>query len=73
MYVASVVLLAIVLIPGIGQNRGGAMSTLSFGPLDLQTAEVVKFTFILSYAKIVELKKGRMDNIKATLCFINLE
>lgn len=64
MYVASVVLLVIVLIPGIGKNRGGAMSTLSFGPLDLQTAEVVKFTFILSYAKIVELKKGRMDNLK---------
>lgn len=64
MYVASVVLLTIVLIPGIGAIRGGARSTLDLGPLDLQTAEVVKFTFILSYAKIVELKKGRMDNLK---------
>ena len=64
LYITSVALLVIVLIPGIGKNRGGAMSTLSFGPLDLQTAEVVKLTFILSYAKIVELKKGRLDNIK---------
>ena len=63
MYVASVILLAIVLTP-LGAVRGGAKSTLDLGPLDLQTAEVVKFTFILSYAKIVELKKGRMDNLK---------
>lgn len=64
LYVVSVVLLAIVLIPGVGAIRGGARSTLSFGPLDLQTAEVVKFTFILSYAKIVEIKKGKIDNVK---------
>lgn len=63
LYIASVVLLAIVLTP-LGAVRGGAKSTLDLGPLDLQTAEIVKFTFILSYAKIVELKKGRMDNIK---------
>lgn len=63
LYVASVILLAIVLTP-LGANRGGAKSTLDLGPLDLQTAELVKFTFILSYAKIVELKKGKMDNLK---------
>ena len=64
LYIASVVLLVVVLIPGIGKNRGGAMSTLSFGPLDLQTAELVKLTFILSYAKIVELKKERLNTAK---------
>ena len=63
LYVASVFLLVIVLTP-LGAVRGGAKSTLDLGPLDLQTAEVVKFTFILSYAKIVELKKGRLDNVK---------
>ena len=63
LYVVSVVLLAIVLTP-LGAVRGGAKSTLDLGPLDLQTAELVKLTFILSYAKIVELKKGRMDNVK---------
>lgn len=63
LYIVSVVLLAIVLTP-LGATRGGAKSTLDLGPLDLQTAELVKFTFILSYAKIVELKKGRMDNLK---------
>ena len=63
LYIASVVLLAIVLTP-LGAVRGGARSTLDLGPLDLQTAELVKLTFILSYAKIVELKKGRMDKLK---------
>lgn len=63
LYIASVVLLAIVLTP-LGAERGGAKSTLDLGPLDLQTAELVKLTFILSYAKIVELKKGRLDNMK---------
>lgn len=63
LYVTSVILLAIVLTP-LGAVRGGAKSTLDLGPLDLQTAELVKLTFILSYAKIVEMKKGRLDNVK---------
>lgn len=63
LYVVSIFLLAIVLTP-LGQIRGGAKSTLDLGPLDLQTAEIVKVTFILSYAKIVELKKGKIDNLK---------
>lgn len=63
LYILSVVLLAIVLTP-LGEVRGGAKSTLDLGPLDLQTAELVKLTFILSYAKIVEMKKGKLDNVK---------
>lgn len=63
LYIASVALLAIVLTP-LGASRGGAKSTLDLGPLDLQTAELVKLTFILSYAKIVELKKGRLNSVK---------
>ncbi len=55
LYVVSLILLVIVLIPGIGASRGGARSWLNLGPLDFQTSELVKLTFILSYAKIVEL------------------
>ena len=57
LYIVSLILLAIVLIPVIGASRGGARSWLNLGPLDFQTSEIVKFTFILSYAKIVESKK----------------
>lgn len=66
-YIVSLVLLAIVLVPGIGAERGGARSWLNLGPLDFQTSELVKLTFILSYAKIVEAKKGKLNNIKEIL------
>lgn len=64
LYVISLILLAIVLIPGIGAERGGARSWLNLGPLDFQTSELVKLTFILSYAKIVESKRGKLNNLK---------
>lgn len=64
LYLISIILLAVVLIPGIGAERGGARSWLNLGPLDLQTSEIVKLTFILSYAKIVESKRDRLRTIK---------
>lgn len=64
LYLVSVILLAIVLIPVIGVERGGARSWLNLGPLDFQTSELVKLTFILSYAKIVESKKDKLNTIK---------
>lgn len=64
LYIVSLLLLAVILIPGIGAERGGARSWLNLGPLDFQTSELVKLTFILSYAKIVESKKGKLNNIK---------
>lgn len=64
LYIVSLLLLAVILIPGIGAERGGARSWLNLGPLDFQTSEIVKLTFILSYAKIVESKKGKLNNIK---------
>ena len=64
LYLISIILLAVVLIPGIGAERGGSRSWLNLGPLDLQTSEIVKLTFILSYAKIVESKRDRLRTIK---------
>ncbi len=64
LYIISLLLLAIILIPVIGAERGGARSWLNLGPLDFQTSELVKLTFILSYAKIVESKKGKLNTIK---------
>lgn len=64
LYLVSVILLAIVLVPGLGKEMGGARSWLNIGPLHLQTSEIVKLTFILSYAKIVESKRDRLDTLK---------
>lgn len=64
LYIVSLILLAVVLIPGIGAERGGARSWIDLGPIDFQTSEIVKLTFILSYAKIVESKKDKLDTLK---------
>jgi len=64
LYIISLVLLGLVLIPGIGAVMGGARSWIKLGPLYLQTSEIVKLTFILSYAKIVESKKGKLNNLR---------
>ncbi|MGL5750833.1 MAG: rod shape-determining protein RodA [Paraclostridium sp.] len=64
LYYVSIVLLLLVWIPGLGKDMGGARSWLNLGPLDFQTSELVKLTFILSYAKMVEQKRGKLNTIK---------
>lgn len=64
LYIVSIILLLLVWIPGLGKVNAGARSWIHFGPLDFQTSELVKLTFILSYAKIVEEKKGKLNTIK---------
>lgn len=62
LYAVSIALLALVLI--FGSDRGGAKSTFNLGILDLQVIEVVKITFILSYAKIIENHRGKLNTLK---------
>ena len=62
LYVVSIALLALVLV--FGDSRGGAKSTFDLKILDLQVIEVVKITFILSFAKIVENHKGKLNTLK---------
>ena len=62
LYIVSIALLTLVLI--FGDSRGGAKSTFNLGILDLQVIEVVKITFILSYAKIVETYRGKLNSLK---------
>ena len=49
-YAATLVLLMIVFIPGIGAAFGSAQSWISVGPISLQPAEFAKLTFILFLA-----------------------
>lgn len=64
LYVVSIILLVVVWIPGLGKENAGARSWIHAGPLDFQTSELVKVTFILSYAKIVEEKRGKLNTLK---------
>lgn len=65
MYVVSIILMGIVLIPGVGDEQYGARSWISIGGgFNIQTSEIAKIIFILSYAKIVDIKKDLIYNLK---------
>ncbi|AFV00690.1 putative lipid II flippase FtsW [Simiduia agarivorans] len=46
----AIVLLAVVLIPGIGRRVNGSQRWIAFGPLTLQASEAVKFCAIVFFA-----------------------
>lgn len=66
-YVFSFLALVVVLIPGIGDTQYGARSWIKIGSFNMQTSEIVKTTFILSYAKIVEKNKDSIGDLKTIL------
>lgn len=58
-----VVLLAAVLIPGVGKSVNGARRWISFGPFTLQASEAAKFCFIVFFASFlsrrsIEFREG---------------
>ena len=65
LYIFSIFMLLIVLIPGIGDKQFGARSWIRIGSFfNLQTSEIAKLTFILSYAKIVDMNKENIKDLK---------
>ncbi|WP_432354886.1 putative lipid II flippase FtsW [Sporosarcina sp. A2] len=58
-YVASVILLAAVLVPGIGAVRNGSQSWIALGPISLQPAEFIKVALIGKLAMSMKRKSGR--------------
>ncbi|MDO4753433.1 MAG: FtsW/RodA/SpoVE family cell cycle protein [Bacillota bacterium] len=57
-YAASLGLLLILYIPGVGVVRGGAMSWIDLGVFDFQTSEISKLGYILFLSKFIEKKGG---------------
>lgn len=62
-YILSILALLSVYIPGLGIIRGGARSWIHFGPIDIQTSELAKIGYILSFAKYLEMKYKKLDTI----------
>ncbi|GKV67716.1 stage V sporulation protein E [Sporosarcina sp. NCCP-2716] len=58
-YVAAVVMLAAVLVPGIGAVRNGSQSWIALGPVSIQPAEFVKVALIGKLAMGMKQKPGR--------------
>lgn len=60
--VVSFLFLAVVLIPGIGQNRGGSRAWLGIGSFGIQPSEFAKLALILFLAHNLEHNKGRLQS-----------
>jgi cell division protein FtsW len=56
------VLLAVTLVPGIGEEAGGARRWLRFGPVTLQASEIAKFVIIVFGADVLSRKMGKLDD-----------
>jgi len=63
LWAASLVLLVLLLIPGIGTSVGGAVRWIRFGPLSFQPAEFAKLAVIILLA--YSLAKKENDRIKS--------
>ncbi|MCR1899908.1 rod shape-determining protein RodA [Irregularibacter muris] len=66
-YVLSIFLLIIVLIPGIGKVNKGARSWIDLGFFELQTAEFAKIGIIITFAKLLEKREDKLDTLKDLL------
>ncbi|GIX42254.1 MAG: rod shape-determining protein RodA [Leptospiraceae bacterium] len=65
LYVISIFLLLITLIPFIGSEIKGARSWIRLGPIGLQTSEFAKFASIIILAKYLELKERDMNQLSS--------
>ena len=61
------VLLAMVLVPGVGMNVNGASRWLGYGPLSLQPSELAKLTVLLFVADLLARRSAWMADVRLTL------
>ncbi len=67
---ASIVLLLLVFIPGLGAGYGRAKSWINIGGMSLQPAEIVKLTFLIYLAAWLGPKRGGRDMRDTASSFI---
>jgi rod shape determining protein RodA len=66
-YIGSILFLLLVKIPGIGVVRGGARSWIDLGVSSIQPSEFAKIGIIISFAKFLETREDKLDNIKGLI------
>ena len=72
LFFSSVIVLALVLIPGIGKNVNGATRWISLGFFNIQPSELVKIFSVLYAASYVERKFENMHELKIFLPILAL-
>lgn len=68
----SIALLVIVLIPGVGDVRGGARSWIGFGYFSIQPAEFAKLSMVMLIAKYISSHHQDLQKFKIFLSFLAL-
>lgn len=71
-FLFGVILLIIVLIPGVGLQRGGARSWIGIGSLSFQPAEFCKICLIFLLSKIFSLEEKHMYRLVNFICSLTL-
>jgi rod shape determining protein RodA len=66
-YVLSILVMLTVFIPGLGVRQYGAQSWIDLKIMYFQPAEIAKLGFILSFAKYLEKKGGRVSSVRDIL------
>lgn len=64
LYIASILFLFTVFLPGIGLEQYGSRGWLDLGPVHLQPAEIVKITFIICYAEFLSRRQETLHTFK---------
>ncbi|MER3456796.1 MAG: putative lipid II flippase FtsW [candidate division GAL15 bacterium] len=60
---ASIALVAAVLVPGVGQVAGGARRWITLGPLSFQPVELGKFSLVLYLAHFLDNRQDRVRHL----------
>ncbi len=65
--IGSLLMLAVVLVPGVGVSANGATRWIGAGPLTFQPAELAKLTLLVWVADLLARRAAVMHNTRATL------
>ncbi len=63
-YVICILILIAVLIPGIGKVNKGARGWIDLGVVEMQPAELAKIGIIITFAKLLESRQGKLNTLK---------
>lgn len=63
-FIASAILTALLFVPGIGQEVGGATRWMYLGPISLQPAEFLKIGFLVYFAALLSSLKKNINSFR---------